>query len=101
MEKIIIGLENISDADIGKLDFCLQNNHRVNAYKILPENNSILIYMKYDFGILYISQDLESNGFKIIAASLQSHDKFIPLLEALSDKKLSNKKFCVKIRILI
>lgn len=87
MEEIIIGLENISDANIGKLDFCLQNNPRVNSYKILPESNSIIIYMKYDFEIPFVSQDLESNGFKIITASLQTHRKSIPLLEALTDKE--------------
>lgn len=86
MEQIIVSLENIFDSDIGKIDFCLQNNHRVKSYKILPESNSIVIYMKYDFEIPIVTQDLERKGFKIVTASLQSHGQSIPLLEALTDK---------------
>ena len=87
MKEITLELENISSADIGKIDYCLQNNHRVNSYKIFPENNSIVIYIKYDFDMPFVSEDLEKNGFKIITASLQKNGHSIPFLEALTDKE--------------
>ena len=87
MEEITLCLEKISSADIDRLDFCLQNNHHISYYKIFPESNNIVIYMKYYFEIPFVSEDLERNGFKIITASLQKNGHSIPFLEALSDKK--------------
>lgn len=85
MEKIIINLENIFDID--KLDYCLQTNHHINTYEIDTKKNSITIYMKYGFEMPNVSYDLDRYGFKIISATLQKDEFYIPFLEALIDKK--------------
>lgn len=87
MEKIIISLDNISSANIGGIDYCLQSNHKINSYEILPDNNSIIINLKYDFYMPSISYELDRKGYKIITAKLQKKDYSIPFLEALVDKE--------------
>lgn len=86
MNEILVNLDNISSANIGKIDDCLKNNHHINSYEIIPENNSIVIRMKYDFEMPYVSRTLAKHGYKIIAATLQRKETSIPFLEALTCK---------------
>lgn len=87
MEKVIIKLDNISNADIRKIDDCLKNIHKIDSYEILPENN-IILHLKYYYDMPSISRELYKNGYKIVTAILQKREYSIPILEAIIDKKL-------------
>ena len=83
MEEIIISLENISD--VNKINEYLQNDHDINSYEIIE--NNIIIRTKYSFRIPIVCHDLEHYGYKIIAVALKKNQEFVPIIEALNDKK--------------